>query len=249
VFGDGVVPVCEFGQERRAGFTPGAYECENASPVIGQEILKTHDPSGRGGRRTAAPARRCRGAVTALDRTRHPLGRVPVLEDDEASCVSRRPSACTSPTCTRRPSCCPRRARTSKRSLTSGRASRPPSSSRHSSRRRLPRKRSRPRRQGAGRFVAAAGAIANALADSEYLLDGRFGVADILAATALSILERAGFPEEVSKGSQSGSKSVRHTSAPESAKLGRRQRAEELPRPWGRWSVGSRLPTLRLEAT
>lgn len=50
-----------------------------------------------------------------------------------------------------------------------------------------------------GRFVAAAGAMADALADSEYLVGGRFGVADILAVTALSIPERAGFPEDVSQ--------------------------------------------------
>jgi glutathione S-transferase len=50
-----------------------------------------------------------------------------------------------------------------------------------------------------GRFVAAARAVADALADSEYLVGGRFGVADILAATALSIPERAGFPEDVSQ--------------------------------------------------
>lgn len=50
-----------------------------------------------------------------------------------------------------------------------------------------------------GRFVAAAGAVADALADSDYLVGGRFGVADILTATALSIPERAGFPEDVSQ--------------------------------------------------
>jgi glutathione S-transferase len=49
-----------------------------------------------------------------------------------------------------------------------------------------------------GRFVAAAGAVAEALTGSEYLVGERFGVADVLIATALSIPERAGFPEEVS---------------------------------------------------
>ena len=53
---------------------------------------------------------------------------------------------------------------------------------------------------GATEFVvAAAGAVADALADSEYLVGGRFGVADILAATALSIPKRAGFPEDISQ--------------------------------------------------
>jgi glutathione S-transferase len=49
------------------------------------------------------------------------------------------------------------------------------------------------------RFVAAAGAVAEALAGSTYLVDGRFGVADVLVASALSMPERAGFPEEVSQ--------------------------------------------------
>jgi glutathione S-transferase len=49
-----------------------------------------------------------------------------------------------------------------------------------------------------GCFVAAAGAVADAVAGSDYLVGGRFAVADVLIATALSIPERAGFPEEVS---------------------------------------------------
>lgn len=49
------------------------------------------------------------------------------------------------------------------------------------------------------RFVAAAGAVAQALAGSEYIVGGRFGVADVLVGTALFIPERAGFPEEVSE--------------------------------------------------
>jgi glutathione S-transferase len=48
-----------------------------------------------------------------------------------------------------------------------------------------------------GRFVVAADAVAQALSGSEYLAGGRFGVADVLVATALSIPERAGFPEDV----------------------------------------------------
>lgn len=48
------------------------------------------------------------------------------------------------------------------------------------------------------RFVAAADAVAQALAGGEYLVGGRFGVADVLVATALSIPERAGFPKDVS---------------------------------------------------
>jgi len=50
-----------------------------------------------------------------------------------------------------------------------------------------------------GRFVAAADAVAQALVSSDYLVGERFGVADVLVATALSIPERAGFPEDVSR--------------------------------------------------
>ena len=53
--------------------------------------------------------------------------------------------------------------------------------------------------QAQGRFVAAAGAVAKALAGREYLVGGRFGVADVLVATALAVPERAGFPEQVSQ--------------------------------------------------
>lgn len=83
---------------------------------------------------------------------------------------------------------------------TSGRASRPPSSSRHFIEAAIFRE-SDPDRAAKARgcFVAAAGAVADALADSEYLVGGRFGVADVLVATALSVPERAGFPEDVSQ--------------------------------------------------
>jgi len=49
------------------------------------------------------------------------------------------------------------------------------------------------------RFVTGATAVACALASSEYLVDGRFGIADVLISTALSIPERAGFPDDVSQ--------------------------------------------------
>lgn len=48
------------------------------------------------------------------------------------------------------------------------------------------------------RFSEAADAVANAMAGEEYLVGGRFGVADILVGTALAFTERAGFPEELS---------------------------------------------------
>jgi glutathione S-transferase len=46
-----------------------------------------------------------------------------------------------------------------------------------------------------GRFLKAAGAVARGLNRGEYLVDGRFGVADVLISTALSFAKRAQFPE------------------------------------------------------
>jgi glutathione S-transferase len=46
-----------------------------------------------------------------------------------------------------------------------------------------------------GRFLKAAGAVAHRLDGGEYLVDGRFGVADVLISTALSFAQRAKFPE------------------------------------------------------
>jgi glutathione S-transferase len=46
-----------------------------------------------------------------------------------------------------------------------------------------------------GRFFKAAGAVAQTLESEEYLVGGRFGVADVLVGTALSFAKRAGFPE------------------------------------------------------
>jgi glutathione S-transferase len=45
------------------------------------------------------------------------------------------------------------------------------------------------------RFRDAANAVANGLDGNEYLVDGRFSVADVLVGTALSFTSRAGFPE------------------------------------------------------
>lgn len=45
------------------------------------------------------------------------------------------------------------------------------------------------------RFFAAADAVAQSLGDGHYLVDGRFGVADVLVSTVLSWAKRAGFPE------------------------------------------------------
>ena len=46
-----------------------------------------------------------------------------------------------------------------------------------------------------GRFLKAAAAVAQGLDGGEYLVDGRFGVADVLVSTALSFAKRAKFPE------------------------------------------------------
>ena len=46
-----------------------------------------------------------------------------------------------------------------------------------------------------GRFFKAADAVAQSLDSDEYLVDGSFGVADVLVSTALSFTKRAKFPE------------------------------------------------------
>jgi glutathione S-transferase len=46
-----------------------------------------------------------------------------------------------------------------------------------------------------GRFFNAADAVAQSLDGGEYLVDGRFGVADVMVSTALSFAKRAKFPE------------------------------------------------------
>jgi glutathione S-transferase len=45
------------------------------------------------------------------------------------------------------------------------------------------------------RFFKAADAVAESLGGGEYLVEGRFGVADVLVSTALSFAKRAKFPE------------------------------------------------------
>ncbi len=46
-----------------------------------------------------------------------------------------------------------------------------------------------------GRFFKAADAVAQRLDGEDYLVDGRFGVADVMVSTALSFAKRARFPE------------------------------------------------------
>ena len=50
-------------------------------------------------------------------------------------------------------------------------------------------------RKARRRFFRAADAVAQRLDGREYLVDGRFGVADVLVSTALSFAQRASFPE------------------------------------------------------
>lgn len=45
------------------------------------------------------------------------------------------------------------------------------------------------------RFWRAANAVAESLGSGEYLVEGRFGVADVLVSSALSFAKRARFPE------------------------------------------------------
>ena len=46
-----------------------------------------------------------------------------------------------------------------------------------------------------GRFFKAADAVAQRLEGRDYLVEGRFGVADVMVSTALSFAQRANFPE------------------------------------------------------
>jgi glutathione S-transferase len=50
-------------------------------------------------------------------------------------------------------------------------------------------------RKARGRFFRAADAVAERLAGRDYLVEGRFGVADVLVSTALLFAKRANFPE------------------------------------------------------
>lgn len=133
-------------------------------------------------------------------RTRHPLGRVPVLEDDEgfvfesmAICLhlaDLHPQAGLLP-----PTGTHERALAYQWSCFAPAELEPPLIEAAIFREGDPDRSAKARR----RFVAAAGAVAGALAGNDYLVGERFGVADVLVGTALSIPERAGFAEEVSE--------------------------------------------------
>jgi glutathione S-transferase len=133
-------------------------------------------------------------------RTRHPLGRVPVLQDDEgfvfestAICLhlaDLHPQAGLLPSLGTH-----ERALAYQWSCFAPAELEPPLIEAAIFRESDPDRAAKAR----GRFVAAADAVAQALQGSEYLVGERFGVADVLVATALSIPERAGFPEDVSQ--------------------------------------------------
>ena len=133
-------------------------------------------------------------------RARHPLGRVPVLEDDEgfvfesaAICLhlaDLHPQAGLLP-----PVGTHKRALAYQWSCFVPAELEPPLIEAAIFRESDPDRAAKARR----RFVAAANAVAEALAGSEHLVGGQFGVADVLVASALSMPERAGFPEEVSQ--------------------------------------------------
>jgi glutathione S-transferase len=131
-------------------------------------------------------------------RTRHPLGRVPVLEDDEgfvfesaAICMhlaDLHPQAGLLPALGTH-----ERALAYQWSCFVPAELEPPAVEAAIFAQSDPDRAARAR----GRFAAAAGAVAETLAGSEYLVGGRFGVADVLLTSALAMPERAGFPEEV----------------------------------------------------
>lgn len=133
-------------------------------------------------------------------RTRHPLGRVPVLEDDEgfvfestAICLhlaDLHPQAGLLP-----PVGTHERALAYQWSCFAPAELEPPLIEAAIFAEADPDRAAKAR----GRFVAAADAVANALAGREYLVGERFGVADVLVGSALFMPERAGFPEAVSQ--------------------------------------------------
>ncbi|HTR88542.1 MAG TPA: glutathione S-transferase family protein [Solirubrobacteraceae bacterium] len=132
-------------------------------------------------------------------RARHPLGRVPVLEDDEgfvfestAICfhlADLHPQAGLLP-----PLGTHERALAYQWSCFAPAELEPPLIEAAIFRESDPDRSAKAR----ARFVAAADAVAQALLGCEHLVGERFGVPDVLVATALSIPERAGFPEDVS---------------------------------------------------
>jgi len=135
---------------------------------------------------------------SAEHRLRHPLGRVPVLEDDEgflfesaAICLHLadiHPEAGLVP-----PPGTRERALVYQWSIFTPAELEPPLIESALQAERDPERSAAARR----RFDAAAGAVATALNGNEYLVGRRFSVADVLVGTALAFTARAGFAEEL----------------------------------------------------
>jgi glutathione S-transferase len=131
-------------------------------------------------------------------RARHPLGRVPVLEDDEgfvfesaAICLQLAdlyPDAGLVP-----PLQTHERALVYQWTCFAPAELEPPLIEAAIHAERDPERSAAARR----RFDAAASAVAAALADDEYLLAARFSVADIMVGTAIAFTVRAGFSEDL----------------------------------------------------
>jgi glutathione S-transferase len=131
-------------------------------------------------------------------RARHPLGRVPVLEDDDgflfesaAICLQladTHPQAGLVPPLGSR-----ERALVYQWTTFAPAELEPPLIEAAMQAERDPERAASARR----RFDAAAGAVADALGGEEYLVAGRFGVADVLVGTALAFTARAGFAEDL----------------------------------------------------
>lgn len=131
-------------------------------------------------------------------RGRHPLGRVPVLEDDDgfvfesaAICLHLAdlfPQAGLAP-----PPGTHERALVYQWSVFVPAELEPPLIEAGMQAERDPERAQRAR----GRFAQAAGAVADGLGDREYLVGDRFTVADVLVSSALSFARRAGLWEEL----------------------------------------------------
>ncbi len=133
-----------------------------------------------------------------VHRARHPLGRVPVLQDDEgfvfesaAICLhlaDLHPDAGLVP-----PPGSHDRALVYQWAVFAPAELEPPLIEAAIQAERDPERAAAARR----RFDAAAGAVAAALGPNEYMVGGRFSVADVLLGTALGFTRRAGFAEQL----------------------------------------------------
>ncbi len=135
---------------------------------------------------------------SAEHRARHPLGRVPVLEDDEGFVFE------SAAICLHLADCYPQgglipalgthdRALVYQWACFAPAELEPPLIESLRQAERDPERAAGARR----RFDAAAGAVAEALDDSEFLVGGSFSVADVLVGTTLAFTARGGFYDEL----------------------------------------------------